>query len=110
MRLTLSRILILISAILVFGFSATALGEKEKRGTSKDQSEYYMYTLQVVPALLNQDNWTEKENRIIEEHFQRLKQFRDEGIVIFAGRVSTMDPEGFGIVILKRIVKKMPWQ
>lgn len=101
MRFLLSRMLVLVSAILVFGFSLIVIGAKEKRSTSNNQSEYYMYTLQLVPPLLNQDNWTEKENRIVEEHFQRLKQLRDEGVVIFAGRVSTMDPEGFGIVIFK---------
>lgn len=97
MKFILSRMPVLISAILVFGFSSLTI----EWSTPNDQPQYYMYTLQLVPPLLNQDNWTEKENRIVEEHFQRLKRFLDDGVVIFAGRVSTMDPEGFGIVIFK---------
>lgn len=100
MKFIMQRLLFLIPAFLIlFGFSSLAIGEK--RSVPNDKSQYYMYTLQLVPPLLNQDNWTETENRIVEEHFQRLKKFRDEEIVIFAGRVSDMDPEGFGIVIFK---------
>lgn len=98
MTFFMPRMLFLIPAILfLFGFSSLAI----EWGTPNDQPEYYLYTLQLAPPLLNQDNWTEKENKIVEKYFQRLKQFRDEGVVIFAGRVSTMDPEGFGIVIFK---------
>lgn len=69
--------------------------------TTEKENQQYMYTLQLIPELLDVNNWTEKENKIVGEHFLRLKKFRDEGIVILAGRVPEMDPEGFGIVIFK---------
>lgn len=101
MKSILLRMTVLVLAILIFIFLSLAMGGNEKMSTPNDQSQYYLYTLQLIQPLLNLDNWTEKENKIVEKHFQRLKQFRDEGVVIFAGRVSTMDPEGFGIVIFK---------
>lgn len=101
MKSILLQMPVLVSAILIFVLLSLDIGENEKMSTSNDQSQYYLYTLRLIQPLLNQDNWTKNENRIVEEHFQRLKRYRDEGIVIFAGRVSTMDPEGFGIVIFK---------
>lgn len=100
MKFILSRMLILVSTFLILsGFFSIDKGESWS--VSDNQPQYYIYTLHLIPPLLNQENWTEKENKIVEEHFQRLKQFQDKGIVFFAGRVSTMDPEGFGIVIFK---------
>ncbi|MHA1562828.1 MAG: YciI family protein, partial [Promethearchaeota archaeon] len=53
--------------------------------------------------LLDDSNWTEIENKIVEEHFQRLKLDCEKGKVILAGRTLTNTPEGFGIVIFRDI-------
>ena len=65
-----------------------------------DEKEF-IYVLKLRNDLLDDSNWTEIENKIVEEHFQRLKIDCEKGIVILAGRTLTNTPEGFGIVIFK---------
>ncbi|QEE14353.1 YciI family protein [Promethearchaeum syntrophicum] len=65
-----------------------------------DEKEF-IYVLKLRNDLLNDSNWTEIENKIVEEHFQRLKIDSENGKVILAGRTLTNTPEGFGIVIFK---------
>jgi uncharacterized protein YciI len=43
---------------------------------------------------------TPHEDRLVEEHFAYLKRLTDRGTVLLAGRTSTADPSGFGIVVL----------
>lgn len=61
----------------------------------------YIYTLQLIPELLDLENWSEGESQIVSDHFTRLKNFKDEGIVILAGRIPVMEEEAFGIVIFR---------
>ena len=61
----------------------------------------FIYVLKLREDLLDDSNWTEIENKIVEEHFQRLKIDCETGKVILAGRTLTNTPEGFGIVIFK---------
>lgn len=64
----------------------------------KNQKQY-CYNLKLRPDLLNDDNWTDDDNKIVEEHFIRLKKDTESGKVILAGRTLTHTPDGFGIVI-----------
>lgn len=57
----------------------------------------YIYILKLIPRLYEEENWTEVENEIINQHFLRLKKYCEEGIVFTAGK--TVDDKGFGIVI-----------
>jgi uncharacterized protein len=66
-----------------------------------DEKKQYLYQLRLVPHLLKEENWTEKENKIVSEHFNHLKALTEEGVVIIAGRTLNMDDEGFGIVIFE---------
>ena len=61
----------------------------------------FIYVLKLRNDLLDDSNWTEIENKIVEEHFQRLKIDCEKGKVILAGRTLTNTPDGFGIVIFK---------
>ena len=61
----------------------------------------FIYTLKLVPALLDPNNWTDRENQIVEEHFSRLSELLKEKKLILAGRTQTMDEKTFGIVILQ---------
>ena len=70
-----------------------------------DEKEF-IYVLKLRNDLLEDSNWTEIENKIVEEHFQRLKNDTEKGKVILAGRTLTNTPEGFGIVIFKDISLK----
>lgn len=60
----------------------------------------YAYVIKLIPRLLDEKNWTDRENGIIERHFQTLQKLQAEGKLLLAGRTLTTTPEGFGIVIL----------
>lgn len=61
----------------------------------------FLYQLKLIPSLLNQENWTDRENDIVARHFEALKKAEQEGTVILAGRTLNMDSDGFGIVIFE---------
>ncbi|MBC8479786.1 MAG: hypothetical protein H8D46_04920, partial [FCB group bacterium] len=61
----------------------------------------FLYQLKLIPRLLDESNWTEEENRIVEKHFRHLKNLVKNGVVLHAGRTSLMDEDGFGIVIFQ---------
>lgn len=70
-------------------------------GDEPVKQEQFLYRLRLIPRLLDEDNWTDKENQIVEEHFERLKGLLTDGRLVLAGRTLNMDPTGFGIVILE---------
>jgi uncharacterized protein YciI len=61
----------------------------------------FIYQLKLLPELLLEENWTERENQIVNEHFQMLESLCDSGKVILAGRTLNMNETGFGLVILE---------
>ena len=61
--------------------------------------EEYIYVLKLRPDLLDDAAWTDKEERLVGEHFNRLKEDTEKGKVILAGRTTNKDPSQFGIVI-----------
>ena len=63
--------------------------------------EEYIYVLKLRPDLLNDDAWTDAEEKIVGAHFKRLEKDTENGKVILAGRTLTNTPDGFGIVIFK---------
>ncbi len=66
------------------------------------EEQQFLYVLKLRPDLLKEENWTDQDNKLVEEHFKRLEQDTIAGKVILAGRTLTgEDPEGFGIVIFK---------
>lgn len=65
----------------------------------EDKKLQFIYFLKLIPELIEDNNWTERENDIVERHFLRLQGLVKEGKVILAGRTLNTDPEG--IVILE---------
>jgi uncharacterized protein len=61
----------------------------------------FLYQLKLIPKLLDEANWTERENEIVQHHFEVLQDLLKEGKLILAGRTLNMDPTGMGIVILE---------
>ncbi|MFF2752457.1 YciI family protein [Psychrobacillus sp. NPDC058041] len=59
----------------------------------------FLYQLKLIPSMLDQTNWTEKENAIIQHHFEVLQTLQEEGKLLLAGRTLNTDP--MGIVILE---------
>lgn len=66
----------------------------------------YIYVLKLIPSLLDELNWTEKENEIIEDHFNHLMKLKEDGKLILAGRSLNMDEDSFGLVIFSADSKK----
>jgi uncharacterized protein len=61
----------------------------------------FLYKLKLVPQLLDEKNWTEKENQIVSEHFISLQHLLNENKLILAGKTEGMDSSTFGIVIFQ---------
>lgn len=79
---------------IVFGFMNIEQGLRYKMNT-------YIYVLRLVKRLYDDDAWTEKDKIIVNDHFIRLKQDHEKGIVKLAGRTERTDDDGFGIVIFE---------
>ena len=62
---------------------------------------HYIYVLKLIPQLLNENNWTERENKIIETHFNYLKNLTAQGKAVLVGRTAQLDEKTFGIVIFQ---------
>ena len=61
----------------------------------------YIYTLKLIKRLWSDEAWTDRDEAIVAEHFNRLKIDFERGIVLHAGRTEKTDAGGFGIVIFK---------
>jgi uncharacterized protein YciI len=59
----------------------------------------FLYQLNLISSLVNDENWTDKENAIVQNHFMYLQNLEKEGKLILAGRTLISDP--LGIVILE---------
>jgi len=60
----------------------------------------YIYVLQLVSRLHGEAAvWTEEDERLVTDHFVRLKHDHELGTVRFAGRTEATDAHGFGIVL-----------
>jgi uncharacterized protein YciI len=59
----------------------------------------FLYQLKLMPSLIDQDSWTDKENSIVQRHFEVLQNLQEEGKLLLAGRTLNTDP--IGIVILE---------
>jgi len=67
----------------------------------ENQKKQFIYVLKLIPYLLDEANWTEKEEDIVNRHFNSLQSLLKEGKLILAGRTLNMDEKTFGIVILE---------
>ena len=61
----------------------------------------FLYKLTLIPELLEESNWTDKENSIVAEHFHALQQLLKNDTLIMAGRTLNNDPTSFGIVVIQ---------
>ena len=59
----------------------------------------FIYVLKLRTDLLSEDAWTDKEEKIVGAHFNRLKRDTEAGKVFLAGRTLNPDSTQFGIVI-----------
>ena len=47
---------------------------------------------------LLEENWTDKENEAVDQHFAYLEKLKELGILILAGKTKGMDEKTFGIM------------
>lgn len=65
------------------------------------EKKQFIYVLKLIPALLNPDNWTEREEKIVGKHFAKLQVLLEDGILVLAGKTAGIDEKTFGIVIIE---------
>ena len=44
----------------------------------------FLYQLKLIPTLLDESNWTDKENNIVQHHFEVLQSWQQQGKLILA--------------------------
>ncbi len=59
----------------------------------------FIYLLRLVERLKKAEDWTEKDNAIVGEHFQHLLNLKDQGKLILAGKTAGQDKDTFGVTI-----------
>lgn len=67
----------------------------------ENEKKQFIYVLKLIPSLLDENNWTEREEKIVNKHFVELQELLREGKLVLAGRTLNMDEKTFGIVILE---------
>lgn len=67
----------------------------------EQEKKQFIYVLKLLPNLLIERNWTEKQAEIVSIHFKVLQELHQAGKLILAGRTLNMDEKTFGIVILE---------
>lgn len=72
-----------------------------ERMTIKPINQQYIYVIKLIPRLLIAENWTEVEERIVNEHFSYLKEMLSQKKLILAGKTDGLNDKTFGIVIFE---------
>lgn len=69
--------------------------------TTKVKMKEWLGVLTLTEKYKDEKNWTEKDQVIVGEHFQRLIKMKNDGIVALAGRTEyeTNNPDMMGLVI-----------
>ncbi len=81
---------------LLFVVSYSLAGQK----TDSTRKEF-IGVLTLTEKYKEEKNWTQADQAVVGEHFQRLVKFKNEGIVVLAGRTQYQvdNPDMMGIVI-----------
>jgi uncharacterized protein YciI len=61
----------------------------------------FIYVLKLIDRLRTQNNWTVDDEKIVENHFNYLKQLQKDQKLILAGKTDGLDDHTFGIVIFE---------
>ena len=88
-----SALTLLAGVLLATGTAACA------QATPRRQQ--FIYLLRVVPRFQDPREWTERENGVVRQHFERLTKGAALGQVILAGRTTETLAATFGVVIFE---------
>jgi uncharacterized protein YciI len=67
----------------------------------ESEKKQFLYLLRLIPSLVNPENWTPREEEIVQRHFAKLQDLLLEGKLLLAGKTAGIDEKTFGIVILE---------
>jgi len=67
----------------------------------ENTKKQFIYILKLIPTLLNVENWTDRDEEIVDRHFVKLQELLRDGKLVLAGKTSGLDEKTFGIVILE---------
>jgi len=70
-------------------------------GPAPKEKLQFIIVLRPVPRLLQVENWTDVESKIVDEHIAQLKRLLADGKLILAGSTIPLDSTKFGIAILE---------
>jgi uncharacterized protein len=87
----------IIHTIVALLFAVTGFAQDSSKTTLKE----YLGVLTLTEKYRDDKNWTNADQAIVGQHFQRLVKYKTEGIVILAGRTQyeTNNPDMMGLVI-----------
>lgn len=66
-----------------------------------NNKKQFIYVLKLIPSLIDPNNWTQKDEDIVNRHFKRLQELLKNGTLILAGKTADLEEKTFGIVILE---------
>lgn len=71
------------------------------------EKKKYCYQLRLFPVYFDPGSWKERENNILSEHFNYLKDLTEKGVAILVGRTvnEPMSESDFGICIFEAASK-----
>lgn len=61
----------------------------------------FLIVLRLTPTYHDLKNWTEKENRLVGEHFKKLQDLQKSGKLILAGRTTVEEKSTMGLVVFE---------
>lgn len=69
--------------------------------TTKTKPKAYLGVLTLMEKFKDEKNWTQQDQAVVGEHFQRLIKMKNEGVVVLAGRteLDLNNPDMMGLVI-----------
>ena len=89
----MKKILLIVSCFIVV--------QAHAQDSTATKRKEYLGVLTLTEKFKDEKNWSPKEMAIVGDHFDRLVQLKDLGIVVLAGRTGyeTNNPDMMGLVI-----------
>ncbi|MBL7761899.1 MAG: hypothetical protein JNL23_00605 [Chitinophagaceae bacterium] len=83
--------------LVLICISGNSIFAQQKDSTHKE----FLAVLTLSEKYKDEKNWTQADQAIVGEHFQRLIKYKNEGTVVLAGRTDyeTNNPDMMGLVI-----------
>ena len=87
--------------IIVLLFFCLMIQQANAQDTTKTERKEFLGVLTLTDKYKEEKNWTPQDQAVVGEHFQRLMKFKNEGVVVLAGRTELPldNPDMVGLVI-----------